>query len=131
MPSAPPASTAKVGPKVPRLANQGAEPKGKVTRQANPGKAVVTVPAVQATEATVAPVVTAIPVPVQQKGSEPVAASRSVAQPKASPESNCAYQSFVMQPMCLYRECQKPEFAALPVCVQSIKSWSDRRPMSN
>lgn len=34
----------------------------------------------------------------------------------------CPDSNFITRPMCLYRECQKPEFAELPVCVENTKS---------
>jgi len=33
----------------------------------------------------------------------------------------CADSNFFTRPMCLYQECQKPEFAALPVCVENTQ----------
>nr|WP_315228837.1 serine/threonine-protein kinase [uncultured Albidiferax sp.] len=31
----------------------------------------------------------------------------------------CPDNNFLTRPMCLYRECQKPEFAVLPICVEN------------
>nr|WP_315182905.1 protein kinase [uncultured Albidiferax sp.] len=33
----------------------------------------------------------------------------------------CPDNNFLTRPMCIYRECQKPEFAALPVCVENAE----------
>ena len=33
----------------------------------------------------------------------------------------CPDNNFLTRPMCIYRECQKPEFAALPVCVENTE----------
>ena len=33
----------------------------------------------------------------------------------------CPESNFIARPMCLYRECQKPEFAELPVCVENTQ----------
>ncbi|WP_367847603.1 serine/threonine protein kinase [Rhodoferax sp. WC2427] len=46
---------------------------------------------------------------------------------RASPGGNtavflCTDNNFLTRPMCLYRECQKPEFAALPVCIENAQS---------
>jgi serine/threonine protein kinase len=47
---------------------------------------------------------------------------------KAQPEARelCASSSILTRPMCIYRECQKPEFADLPVCVEDRKRWEKR-----
>lgn len=33
----------------------------------------------------------------------------------------CPESNFISRPMCLYRECQKPEFAELPACVENTQ----------
>jgi hypothetical protein len=38
----------------------------------------------------------------------------------------CASSGILTRPMCIYRECQKPEFADLPVCVEDRKRWEKR-----
>jgi len=35
----------------------------------------------------------------------------------------CADSGFLTRSMCLYRECQKPEFATLPLCVETLQRW--------
>lgn len=44
---------------------------------------------------------------------------------KAGPEEVCANTNFLLRPMCHFKECEKPEFYALPFCVESRKHWQD------
>lgn len=48
--------------------------------------------------------------------------------PKALPlvVELCASSSILTRPMCIYRECQKAEFADLPVCIEDRKRWEKR-----
>lgn len=55
-------------------------------------------------------------------GNSAILASR--AQPAA--RELCANSSILTRPMCIYQECQKPEFADLPVCVEDRKRWEKR-----
>lgn len=75
--------------------------------------------------------VTPTPVPVSVPTRNTETAPVTKAQPKSNPDSNCADKSFFAKPMCIYDECQKPEFSALPVCVDSNRRWRERRPLSN
>ncbi len=47
---------------------------------------------------------------------------------KAQPQARelCANSSILTRSMCIYRECQKPEFADFPVCVEDRKRWEKR-----
>lgn len=47
---------------------------------------------------------------------------------KVQPDTRelCASSNFLKRPMCIYQECQKPEFADLPVCVEDRKRWEKR-----
>lgn len=72
---------------------------------------------------------TPVPVTVPTRNTETVPAPRVPT--KSNPESNCADKGFFAKPMCIYEECQKPEFSALPVCVDSNRRWRERRPLSN
>lgn len=38
----------------------------------------------------------------------------------------CADSGFFSKPMCIYRECQKPEYRNLQVCVEDRKKWEER-----
>lgn len=38
----------------------------------------------------------------------------------------CASSGILTRPMCIYRECQKPEFADFPVCIEDRKRWEKR-----
>lgn len=72
---------------------------------------------------------TPVPVTVPTRNTETAPVPK--AQPKSHPEGNCADKGFFAKPMCIYEECQKPEFSALPVCVESNRRWRERRPLSN
>jgi serine/threonine protein kinase len=58
----------------------------------------------------------------------PGAASQAVAGSVAQPVARelCANSSVFSRPMCIYQECQKPEFVDLPVCVEDRKRWEKR-----
>ena len=53
---------------------------------------------------------------------------RAVEAPKPKRESPalCADSNLFTRPMCIYRECQKPEFKNLQVCVEDRKRWEER-----
>lgn len=51
---------------------------------------------------------------------EPRAPQRETRIPNTTVEL-CPDSNFIARPMCLYRECQKPEFAGLPVCVENTE----------
>lgn len=55
---------------------------------------------------------------------DPAAALPIKTQPDA--RELCASSNFLKRPMCIYQECQKPEFAELPVCVEDRKRWEKR-----
>ena len=38
---------------------------------------------------------------------------------RASPQTACAEASFLTRPMCIFNECEKPEFTRLPFCVEN------------
>ncbi|OYU46339.1 MAG: hypothetical protein CFE44_02685 [Burkholderiales bacterium PBB4] len=38
----------------------------------------------------------------------------------------CAESNLFTRPMCIYRECQKPEYAGLQVCIDDKKRWEER-----
>jgi hypothetical protein len=43
----------------------------------------------------------------------------------------CADTNFLTRPMCLFRECQKPANAKLPLCVEANKRWEDKNKAAN
>lgn len=47
------------------------------------------------------------------------------------PTSICAEASVWTRTMCVYRECQKPEFYPLPVCVADRKHWDEQNKSRN
>lgn len=48
------------------------------------------------------------------------APARAPAPPaRASPQTACAEASFLTRPMCIFNECEKPEFTRLPFCVEN------------
>ena len=59
---------------------------------------------------------------------EPQEAPRVVEAPKPKRDnpSLCADSNLFTRPMCIYRECQKPEFKNLAVCVEDRKRWEER-----
>lgn len=72
-----------------------------------------------------------VPVPVKPHGTAPapkVRAAGGDSHPKPQPESRllCADSNVLTRSMCVYRECQKPEFADLPVCIEDRKRWEKR-----
>ncbi|NBX21666.1 MAG: hypothetical protein EBR58_09945 [Betaproteobacteria bacterium] len=87
-------------------------------------------------------------VPAKPVAQAPVAATEKVAPPKPQPRSDakplddkptpardpiaiCAEASILTRTMCIYRECQKPEFYQLPVCVADRKHWEEQNKARN
>ncbi|ARV18799.1 Serine/threonine-protein kinase PK-1 [Curvibacter sp. AEP1-3] len=87
-------------------------------------------------------------VPAKPVAQAPVAATEKVAPPKPQPRSDakplddkptpardpiaiCAEASILTRTMCIYRECQKPEFYQLPVCVADRKHWEEKNKARN
>lgn len=59
--------------------------------------------------------------------SEPVSQkAEPVVTPKVEAKQLCADSGALSRSMCIYRECQKPEFSALPLCVEDRKKWAER-----
>jgi non-specific serine/threonine protein kinase len=52
-------------------------------------------------------------------------------QPVKGPLAACAEATILTRTMCIYRECQKPEFYNLPVCVADRKHWEERNKSLN
>ncbi|WP_138517014.1 serine/threonine protein kinase [Rhodoferax bucti] len=53
------------------------------------------------------------------------------AAPAKDPTSICAEASVWTRTMCVFRECQKPEFYSLPVCVADRKHWEEQNKSRN
>ena len=51
--------------------------------------------------------------------------------PPKDPISLCAEASVWTRTMCVFRECQKPEFYSLPVCVADRKHWDEQNKSRN
>ena len=49
-----------------------------------------------------------------------------VPKPKRDNPPLCADSNLFTRPMCIYRECQKPEFKNLAVCIEDRKRWDER-----
>lgn len=82
----------------------------------------------------------AVPAPLQ--GEKAPVNKSSSARPEAravdekpvqakDPIANCAEASILTRTMCVYRECQKPEFYNLPVCVADRKHWDEQNKSRN
>jgi non-specific serine/threonine protein kinase len=63
-----------------------------------------------------------------QGGAETSAAGAS---PAKDPTAICATASIFSRTMCVYRECQKPEFYNLAVCVADRKHWEEQNKSRN
>ncbi len=49
------------------------------------------------------------------------ATSASAARVRAGPSEICAEKNFLVRPMCIHQECQKPEFAQLAFCIDNAR----------
>jgi serine/threonine protein kinase len=69
-----------------------------------------------------------VPVAVAAQPAAPRQAELAAAAPALpDPRLQCADSSFMGRPMCIYRECQKPGMAALPVCVENNAKMQNSR----
>ncbi|MBX9959549.1 MAG: serine/threonine protein kinase [Burkholderiaceae bacterium] len=75
-------------------------------------------PAEEAQAGPPATVAATVP-PLSPRPAGPVAASRAAPKPAAAPKELCASASFWRKPVCLFRECLKPENTNHPTCVES------------
>ena len=48
-----------------------------------------------------------------------------------TPLTRCADRNFLTRPMCIYDECQKPEFVKLPLCVENERRIRESRNSRN
>jgi serine/threonine protein kinase len=79
-------------------------------------------------EAPVDPVASVpVPVAVAAQPAAPKRAELAAAPALPDPRQSCADSSFIGRPMCIYRECQKPGMAALPLCVENNAKMQNSR----
>ena len=59
---------------------------------------------------------------------DPAETARTPDTPKPKPDVPvlCADSNLFTRPMCIYQECQKPEFKNLQVCIEDRKRWEER-----
>jgi len=69
----------------------------------------------KAKETTARPVEKSAPVPVDRSTAKTAPATTEV----------CADSNFITRPMCIHLECQKPEYAKLPVCIEDRRRYPD------
>ena len=63
----------------------------------------------------------------QQKEEEVIStAASSTVSPKQDSPVLCSDSNLFTRPMCIYRECQKPEYVNLQVCIEDKKRWEER-----
>jgi len=63
----------------------------------------------------------------ETKAEQPASSPKdSAQQQRAVNKDLCPDSNFFTRPMCIYRECQKPEHAKLPVCIEDRKRWENR-----
>lgn len=67
------------------------------------------------------------------EGEAAPAETRPAAAPdRRGPVENCASNNFLTRPMCIFQECEKPEFARLPYCVENRRRQQENAvPNSN
>lgn len=72
-------------------------------------------------------------VPTRAESPATPAESRpAAAQERRGPVENCASSNFLTRPMCLFQECEKPEFNRLPYCVENRRRQQENAvPNSN
>ncbi len=64
--------------------------------------------------------------PAPKSVTNEAASSQDVLKPKRDGNSLCPDSNLFTRPMCIYQECQKPEFKNLQVCVDDRKRWEER-----
>lgn len=81
---------------------------------------------------------TAAPTAAEMPGDKPVGVAKSRVESKpqtssappvaqgAAPVELCADASIWTKTMCVYKECQKPEYVHLPVCIADRKRWENQ-----
>jgi non-specific serine/threonine protein kinase len=109
------------------VANSGTQP---ATAQIAPADTASRVPpkrVIRSKEAQAEPTPPA-PVAVVAQPAAPQRAEPAVAVPVLpDPRLACADSSFIGRPLCIYRQCQKPGMAALPLCVENNAQMQNSR----
>jgi serine/threonine protein kinase len=59
------------------------------------------------------------PVPAQVQAQASAAAAAAAVPERRTPAEICASSNFFARPMCIYNECEKPEFTRLAMCVEN------------
>ncbi len=133
VPAAPPTSVAvepaAAGlPLLPASANSPGPVVRLQTRPAGLGRSVATPnkPVDDARTAVPRPAPEAILAPAPKAIASDAAASQEVPKAKRDGSSLCPDSNLFTRPMCIYQECQKPEFKNLQVCVDDRKRWEER-----
>ncbi len=59
------------------------------------------------------------------------ASNAANAPPRGGPQAACAEANFLTRPMCIFNECEKPEFAKLPFCVENRRRLQESQRNQN
>ncbi len=127
-PSAAPTASLPLPERPSAAAQAEAPPKPALAKPLQRKAAPVSSATAVAPRAAVAAVAPALPA-----SDKPASAARELASAKApaaaaaTPQSLCAERNFLARPMCIFAECQKPEFASLPSCVENAKRQQESR----
>ncbi len=118
-PSAKTASAPGAGKKADPAAKSGKPEPAKTQPDTRPGT-----PRMAAEEAPAPP-------PVNAAVAAPAAAPAQPAPPqraRAGPAELCADRNFLVRPMCIFQECEKPEFSGLAFCVENKRQLERNNP---
>ena len=75
--------------------------------------------------------VSALPARPVRSDSKPVALAASAPVVPTAPVEICPNASIWTRSMCVYQECQKPEYAQLPICIADRKRWESQNSNGN
>ena len=73
---------------------------------------------------------TAPGVPAYPTTSVPAPAPAAPVAARAGPVENCAGSNFFSRSMCIFNECEKPEFTRLPLCVENRRKLQESSPVN-
>jgi serine/threonine protein kinase len=94
-------------------------------RSASKAPVKIVKPAEEPRASTVKPAPESAPAPASKtENVEPL--PQEAPKPKRDAQSLCPDSNVFTRPMCVYRECQKPEFKSLQVCIDDRKHWEER-----
>ena len=72
------------------------------------------------------------PTPVAAPARAPVTGAATAAAPaRSGPQAACAEANFLTRPMCIFNECEKPEFTKLPFCVENRRRLQESQRNQN